>query len=75
MNDSATFELSVTPNVGMLWVFITRSTPTCIHESIQFVQARRHGGFKGVHSNFPFGFQKILYTAWLYIFKCPTVCK
>ena len=31
MNDSATFELSITPNVGMLWVSITRSTPTCIH--------------------------------------------
>ena len=37
MNDSATFELSVlnwsvTPNVGMLWIFITRSIPTCIYE-------------------------------------------
>ena len=34
MNDSATFELTVTPFVGALWVFITRSTPACIHESI-----------------------------------------
>ena len=45
--NSANFKLSVTPNVGMLWVFITRSTPTYIHESIQFVQARRHGGSRG----------------------------
>ena len=50
MNDSATFELSVTPNVGTLWVFITRSTPTCTRESIRFVQARRHGEFEGVRS-------------------------
>ena len=34
VSDSATFELSVTPNVGTLCVFITRSKPTCVHESI-----------------------------------------